>query len=297
MIRKTFKFLFIVAIFISTFVKNSDASMLVSKTYIILDTDHRSDILQVTNLSDKKMRYKTKLIHYKQLENGDYKNIEGATESKDMIADNLVYMSPRSFVLEPKETQTIRIMRKNFNSGNLKDLPNGEYRSHLIVAEDSEVKDAYNLEEIKNSQYESSKGGLSIKIVGLMGTSIPLIVRKGDLTTSGSIAGFEFFSNSNGEPFIKVEIARSGEKSIRGDMQVTADGKQIANVKNVAVYTSTSKRYINIPLNLNFEDKTPLGVKNALKELGNKKIEIKYVDVEEENNALIASYKSQNSVK
>ncbi|MFC1659574.1 hypothetical protein ACFL0U_03345 [Pseudomonadota bacterium] len=291
--RKIFSLILLSFVICFLSLNDSYANLLFSKTYIILDRSNRSEIFQITNLSGKKMRYKAKLLHYKQVENGQYENIENPVE-EDMIADKLVYVSPRSFILEPKETQTIRVMRKNYNSGKLKSTPNGEYRSHLLVIEDSEIKDTYDLETVlEDSKYKLKKNEFRIHIHGLMGTSIPLIVRKGELNSSAKITSVQPLVDSKGKPAMRVEIKRSGNKSVRGDIIIKVDGKQVGKTNNFAIYTSTDKRYMNIPLKFSLEDNSKSNIRRIINSLKNKKIEVHYIDIENKKKDILASYTSK----
>jgi len=258
----------------------SYANILFSKTYILLDGKHRSDILETTNLSSKKMRYKVKLVNFKQLENGKYEKIEVKNQNS---ADNMFYVSPKSFILDNKETQTVRIMRKSLNSKNLKNLENGEYRTHLVVQEVEDLGADFSETEIKEvAKKETEESGMSIEIKGYMGMSIPVVLRKGQLEAGAKITSAKLLDRK-GSQFLKVEVARTGDKSVRGSIKVMSNRKEVGVVNNFAIYMESNKRFIEIPLDTESFKGKPLG-----------SIEVSYRDTENKKGQIYSTYTLKN---
>jgi len=255
--------------------------MLFSKTYILLDNSRKSDILETTNLSTKKMRYRVKLINYKQLSNGEYEVVKNGDDN--ITADNLFYVSPKSFILDNKETQTIRIMRKSLNNNNLKNLEDGEYRTHLVVQEVEDLDPDYSAEKIEEvAKNVDPSAGMTIEIKGYMGMSIPVIFRKGNLTADAKILkATKLFENE--QDVLKLEVGRNGNQSVRGDLTVLADNKEVGVVNNFAIYTENKSRFITIPLDF-----------SSLKDKKINSIKINYKNSESKNKEILSTYTLNN---
>ena len=258
----------------------SYANMLFSKTYILLDSRRKSDILETTNLSTKKMRYRVHLVNYKQLPNGKYevvKDNEGQNTAK-----NLFYVSPKSFILDNKETQTIRIMRKSLSNTNLKDLKDGEYRTHLVVREVEDLDPDFSAEEITEVAKKEETEGMTIEVKGFMGMSIPVIFRKGELTSSAKIAKATKIIKNN-KDVLKLEVARNGNKSVRGNLAILANNKEVGKINNFAIYLENNRRFVEVPLDL-----TPLKGKEI------KSMKISYKDSESKKKNVLSTLTLNN---
>lgn len=244
------KKLFITMIF-CTMASQSYANILFSKTYIELDNGKRSDVLEVTNIANKKMRYKVDLVEYKQLPTGEYISLK--KDENEMSAKNLIYVSPKSFILDNKNTQTIRIMRKHVNDKVFTNLADGEYRTHLLVRETEDLNpeySVYQIEETAEKTAQENQESFSIEIKGFMGMSIPVIFRKGTLNVEAKIVSAKKIVNSNGQPVLKLEIDRTGNKSVRGNITILANNKEVGVFDNFAIYSENTKRIVEVPLDL-----------------------------------------------
>lgn len=245
------------------------ANILISKTYTILDSK-RSDILEVTNMSNQKMRYKVKMVNYKQNPDGSYE----ISYDSDISANELLYVSPKNFILDKRQTQTIRVMKKSSKNKAFKNLADGEYRTHLVVQEAESLDDNFSVSSIEDEKIVK-EGGFSIEIEGLMGVSIPVIVRQGDLTSNAKIISAKLEGNE-----LSLKVNRTGNKSVRGDLTIFANNKEIGKATNFAIYTENNSRFIKIPLDL-----------DSLKGKNLKSLRVEYKDVENKKQDILSSYK------
>lgn len=263
MIKKIFYFLTVCLMATQAY-----AGLLISKPYIVLD-GKKSDVLQFTNMSKKKMKYRVWMENYKQKPSGQYEKVSDSR--KRMAADDLVYISPKSFILDSKQTQTIRVMRKGSKNKDYKNAQNGEYRSHLVVQEVEELDTEYVAQKAK-----SDGKTLSFKITGLMGMSIPVILRKGNLHATADIVKAELRGNNT----MNVQIARNGNKSLRGDVVVLANKKkEVGKLGNVAIYTENKVRSLKIPLDM-----------SSLKGKKVKSLKVEYRNTEGNKKNVLATY-------
>ena len=213
------------------------AKLSVAPQYILFDKGMpRVQTVSVINNSDKEKTYNVKLLHYKQVKDGSYVSVD-KEEENNKFADSLLFFGPRRFTLAPRGIQTIKIQRKP-----KADLETGEYRSHILFQEAED-------EKVATTEASTTVKGLSFTITALYGVSIPVVVRNGELYSEVKIQNAKHVKNGENN-LINVDIARSGNKSLRGDVLVKYQNKQIGLLKGVNVFLSIDKRNISIPLSL-----------------------------------------------
>lgn len=213
------------------------AKLSVAPQYIVFDKGMpRVQTVSVINNSEKEKTYNVKLLHYKQVEDGSYVTVE-EEEENNKFADSLLFFGPRRFTLAPRGTQTIKIQRKP-----KADLEPGEYRSHMLFQEAED-------EKIATAESNVAVKGLSFTITALYGVSIPVVVRNGDLHAEATIQNVKHTKDAD-KDLVSLDIIRSGNKSLRGDVYVKYDGKQIGILKGFNIFLSVNKRSLSLPLNL-----------------------------------------------
>ncbi len=227
--------LFFMFLFWTAFTQYSNANILLSDTYIKLNQNIKSKAIEVTNTSKKHKLYRTSFINYLQLSDGSYKKAKNDQEIK--FAKPFLHMSPRSFSLKPRETQTIRLFKKN---AAFQIAETGEYRSHLLI---SEVE---NLDAKKN-KVQSSSEGMRINISALMGMSIPVILQKGHLSHPTPIVSSKVILKDK-TPHLKVTLLRKGSSSSRGDLDIFLGDQKIGIARNINIFAPLKKRILTIRL-------------------------------------------------
>ncbi|MCP4481609.1 MAG: hypothetical protein GY817_02130 [bacterium] len=250
---------------------------------VIFDHDdrERTKSVKIIHRGSEKATYRVSLLQYKQMSDGSLQKVEIPAEY-EQFANSVVRFSPRTITLYPKvdgfedperpSSQTIRI-RKYFRSSTL----DGEYRSHLFVTSLPEVE-KMDAEEKKKSQ------GVSIQIKTLIGISVPLIVRKGELESQLKISNIKVEKTKNG-PIMKLTVKRTGNRSVRADVVVsTMDGREIGMIKTCAFYLSTEKRHLSLPLRVNIKTDKAL----SYREIQGKKLDIKIKQTNKDSNILWA---------
>lgn len=215
---------------------------------LVMEGRQRSADLTVLNLGDQVNRFEIKYIHYRQNNDGAYTVLEEALH-ENFAPNDVVRMSPREFILDPRGKQKVRIaVRKPA------DLPDGEYRFHVLAT-------GYELEGVENTQDYSERVGVGLKIN--VGIAIPVIVRHGDLEQSTSrLSNFNLLGPSqtdSGKPELKFRASREGETSVLGEMEVSwapngEDFQDIGFITNFNIFPEIDYRDGSIPL-----DMLPLG--------------------------------------
>jgi P pilus assembly chaperone PapD len=153
----------------------------------------------------------------------------------EQTAQSMIVYAPRRVTLAPREPQTIRIAARA-----PKDLPDGEYRVHLLFRA---VPPPRPLQAPRRTK------GIGFSLTPVYGVTIPVIARFGNLQAKAGIAGVRL-TQLEGKPAISVELTRSGDRSTFGEVRVLKAGIKdpIASVRGVAIYTEVADRSITIPL-------------------------------------------------
>lgn len=248
------------------FCQNSQANILISKTFVKFEQNKNTQIVEVTNNSKEEKKYKAYLVNFDQNEDGSYKEIKEG-DIKDYTAINLLYISPKIFTLKPKESQAIKLFKKNANFINSKD---GEYRTHLYVQE---------LENDIKPESQAGSGSISLNINTLFGVSIPIILTKGNLTHKTNIEKAQCFKNKEGKPEISITLQREGNASSRGDIDIYLGNKKVAFLKNINLFYPNLKRSTSAQLFMDLDKNS----ESEVKFFDNKNLTIKYTEKTKED--------------
>jgi hypothetical protein len=139
----------------------------VSPTKIFIDSGRNAASVSIANIENEPMVYTFEWERRARTPDGKSTHLlqDGESYGKYRPADPYLIYSPRRVVIEPGETQRVRIFARR-----PKGMPDGEYRSHLKISSES-VKPA-----------EKTKAGLG-GIGGVMSIhpamSIPVMLRTG----------------------------------------------------------------------------------------------------------------------
>jgi hypothetical protein len=220
------------------------ADLMVNPTRIVFDKNQRAAQVDLVNDGKETATYRIGLVNKRMSETGEFTDID-APGPGEQFADSLLRYSPRQVVLAPGEAQLVRIsLRKPA------DLAPGEYRSHLVFQRIAEPTNTAGTP----AQNGSPGDGLQIRLIPLIGVSIPIIVRHGETAATVTLANLELQKPAAGEPpILALELHRNGNRSIYGDLSVsfTPNGggeRQVARAYGVAVYTPNPVRRAKIAL-------------------------------------------------
>ena len=225
--------------------------LLVAPTRLVFEGRTRAAYITLVNRGTERTTYRISVVERRMLEDGLFEVAEEA-QPGELFATDLIRYAPRRVVLEPKVPQTIRILVRK-----PRDLPAGEYRSHLrfLTIPDASIEQPADSPHIPGD-------GISVRIRAVFGVTIPVIVRHGDIDADIAITDAEFQpagENAAGPvagPVLTVRFARSGEKSVYGDVKVTLlgeDGEEqtIGLVRGMAVYSPNPSRTVRVPIDPN----------------------------------------------
>lgn len=222
--------------------------VILTPTRLVLEGRERASEVLVRNGGGRKTTFRISLVE--KAMNQDGKLEDYVKKPGELTAADLVRFTPRQVDLEPGESQIIRVqVRKPEN------LPDGEYRSHLLVQAVPEAKQATPVTG------EGAEKSLSFAITQVMGISIPVIVRQGNTTAKASLVhGSPVFyqpSYPNSLPVISLLLKREGNRSFMGSMEATlaepfeglAKGTKIFTIPSVGIYTNIEQRrvFLGVP--------------------------------------------------
>ncbi len=216
--------------------------IMITPSRVDLSEKNTSQEVKLINKGNETTTYRITFQHLRMNKNGTYEEIKETAQGKEQFADDLVAFSPKQVTLKPGEVQTVRLMFKK--SANLND---GEYRSHLLLREEASADFGKNVEQPKK---DGGKKTISVVLKPLFGTSIPVVVTKGNVSGKAEIKEAAVKSRKA----VNVRLARSGNASVFGDLIVTLTDKsgkksEIGTLNNIAVFYPYDEREVSIALN------------------------------------------------
>jgi P pilus assembly chaperone PapD len=220
-------------------------NLMVTPTRIVFEQRDRSAQITLINQSDKTSSYRISFVRQYMTEDGQFLPVEEGEPG--LFSDPMIRFSPRQVSLPPGQSQVIRLALRR-----PADMADGEYRSHMLFQALPEPSST-NVEALTQQKPE----GISIELVPIVGISIPVIVRHGDLHSAVTLSNARIVSGSESGSVAKVsvDINRDGNSSAYGDLRVTftpegAAPIVIAQVNGVAVYADMPSRRLQMRLNL-----------------------------------------------
>ena len=218
------------------------ADLMLHPTRIVFDKNQRAAQVELINNGSKPASYRISLVNRRMTEAGQFEPAD-TPRAGEQFADSMLRYSPRQVTLQPGTAQTVRIsVRKPA------DLLDGEYRSHLLF---DKLPDAEGSTSIEGRAPEG--GQIGVQMNALVGASMPVIVRHGNVAATVNLAGLTLQKDAARNPVLVLRFEREGNSSAYGDVRVTytpRGGKplELAQVSGIAVYTPNRVRQAALPL-------------------------------------------------
>lgn len=216
----------------------AQGDLLVAPTRVVMNGGGGAQVI-LSNIGDTEATYRISLELRRMTAEGDLDVVdEAAANELEKSALAMVRHAPRRITLQPGQPQSVRISAR---PGAV--LPDGEYRVHLLFRAIPDPTLA------AKAIAEPAGTNLSIKLIPIYGLTIPLIVRKGQLEATAAITNARV-ERKDGVSFLKVDLQRSGDRSVYGDITVTprSGGKPIYTAKGFAVYPELASRTVSLQL-------------------------------------------------
>jgi hypothetical protein len=210
--------------------------LLVAPTRIILEGRRGTEVI-LNNIGNETATYRVSLEIRRMDTDGSIDEVapQDAT-AKDKLAQSMITYAPRRIVLAPNQPQAIRIGLRP-----PADLADGEYRVHMLFRA---IPDAKTPE-----QSTEPATGLSFKLIPIYGVSIPVIIRKGVLQATASIADAKI-ERVGEKPTLSFVLGRKGTRSVYGNVIVYKQGqsKPVFAVNGLAVYPERDTVRVSLPI-------------------------------------------------
>ena len=190
----------------------AQGDLLIAPTRLILDGRQGGEVI-LSNIGSEEATYRVTLELRRMTPDGELEPVEDGTANvTEQAAMEMIRYAPRRVILPPGEPQAVRISARPDA-----ELPDGEYRVHMSFAALPKVQ------AIAPAEEATPATGFTVRIVPVYGITMPIIIRKGDLSVTAALANPKLESTADGAVFA-VDIARSGEASLYGDLLVYRQG-------------------------------------------------------------------------
>ena len=216
---------------------------LIAPRRVVFEDRLRSATVSLNNTGSDTSSFRISLVRMRMSETGEFSMADSGLAG-EAFADTLVRYSPRQVELGPHETQVIRLMVRT-----PPDLPAGEYRSHLLV---QSIPRARVSDDVDTAG--TAVNGVSVKIVPIFGTAIPVIVRKGGTAAEVSFSDLTLEKGAEGQAATaSFKLHRQGNQSVYGDLTLTyvpesGAAQVVGVVKGISVYSPNPTRLVRVPL-------------------------------------------------
>lgn len=219
----------------------AQGDLLVAPTRIVLD-GRRSTEVVLNNIGERPATYRITLEIKRMTPEGRLETIavEAWNDGERAMNDMLVF-SPRRVTLPPNQPQVIRIAAR-LPEG----LADGEYRGHLLFRAVPDARAAAPAE----GQVQVNQGGVAISLVPIYGVTIPVIVRRGQLSATATLINPRLTEEAPGRTVFSLDINRQGNRSLYGEILVTVPGQPtpVIVARGVGVYTELNLRTLNLAI-------------------------------------------------
>lgn len=207
---------------------------------VVIEGRTRTAEVLVKNSGAEKASFRVSMVEKAMKEDGTLEDrVKGPEE---ITAADLVRYTPRQVDLEPGGSQIIRFQLRKPEA-----LPDGEYRSHLLVQGIPPSTEAPSLAG------EAAEKSISFAITQVMGISVPVIVRQGNPTAEVRLVEPRYFQPEGAglTPVVSVFLERSGARSVIGEVTLTLEsggslpaGTVLWRAKAVGIYTNLTRRQV-----------------------------------------------------
>ena len=209
--------------------------LLVAPTRIVLDGRRGTEVI-LSNIGNEEATYRISLELRRMNDIGRLNDVmvEQASET-EKAALGVIRFAPRRVTLPPNQPQSVRIGLQSMDA-----LPDGEYRAHMLFRAIPKTQAATDAKDIGN--------GLKIQLIPIYGVTIPIIVRKGNLEATASLANVKIGADNEG-PTLQFDLSRKGARSVFGEIHVTKPGvaEPLMVAKGIAIYPEVETRQVSLP--------------------------------------------------
>lgn len=218
----------------------AQGDLLVFPKRVVFEDGKKTETLNLVNRGRDTATYKISFIQVRMTEFGTFETITEPDEGQ-FFADPYIRYYPRSVRLAPGESQVVKLQLVKANN-----LAPGEYRSHLYLRAEPPGKGP-------ESKTRADSNSLSVRLTPVYGITVPTIIRAGAASGEVTLENLSLISNPDAAPSLSLELRRSGNCSVYGNLTVehiSPDGTthKVGDVAGLAVYTPGTRRTCILPL-------------------------------------------------
>lgn len=211
--------------------------LLISPTRVVFEKRTRTASVSIVNAGNEANTYRIQFVERRMTREGGFEEVKQA-KAGEQFSSKMIRFSPRQVTLEPGQAQSVRLLIRKPAS-----LADGEYRSHLLFR-------AIPKAETRSVDKLSGNKNITIQLTPIMGISIPVIVRHGQVSATARIEKLRYFAKTSN---ILFEMIREGNASVYGDITIlfkdkTGQSTVLKKVNGLAVYTPNASRRMNFSI-------------------------------------------------
>jgi hypothetical protein len=215
------------------------ADLMLFPTRVVFEKNQRTAQVDLINNGDTPATYRISIINRRMSETGEMQAIDTPREG-ELFAADMVQFSPRQITLQPGTSQTVRVMVRKPAT-----LAAGEYRSHLQFEKMADPGGATSIEA------SGKENEIGIKLIALVGASIPVIVRHEVSPATVSLSHLAL--QKTPQPALALQFDRTGDSSVYGDLAVSfapqgGAEQVVGKISGVAVYSPNALRRASLAL-------------------------------------------------
>lgn len=227
------------------------ADLMLYPTRVVMEKNQRAAQVELINNGLAAESYRISVVNRRMTETGEIVSAN-EPEPNELFATDMIRHSPRQVTLKGGESQTVRISLRKPAS-----LAIGEYRSHLQFDRLPDVEGSNNIEQAMNPE----QSDIAIRLITLIGASIPVIVRHGDTSASVTLDNLvmepahKTAGQADSPPLLAFHMKRSGNRSVYGNVLATYTSPGGAPVSvglanGVGIYVPNTLRIAKLPTRL-----------------------------------------------
>jgi hypothetical protein len=199
---------------------------------VLFDGATGTKAITVKNTGAKEQVYRVSLVNFRMAADGAM-TVAATPAPNEHFATGMVRFTPRELILAPGGSDVVRLQVMHPRPG--------EYRTHVIIQQVPDV------DALQAPPFER-RDGVSMDLQAVFGVAVPLIIRQGDPTAAVSFGDARLTVLPDGTQAVVLRVERSGERSIRGALSLSRNGKQIALIDGLSIYAPTPYRDVVLRL-------------------------------------------------
>ncbi|HVR90045.1 MAG TPA: molecular chaperone [Novosphingobium sp.] len=217
----------------------AQGDLLIAPTRVVMNGGSNAQVI-LSNIGATPATYRITLELRRMLPDGSLDDVaQTDANAAEAAALAMIRYAPRRITLEPGQPQSVRITARPGA-----ELLDGEYRVHMSFRA---VPDATPV--APTTADPAPVTGLQIKLTPIYGITIPVIVRKGQLDASATIASPQVLREGTGAS-LNLALTRSGARSVYGEIRAIPRGARepVFLVRGIAIYPELTARTLSLPL-------------------------------------------------